>query len=74
MCPSQIAILAVANRELEKSPEEIAEFQDQDVRDFCDMNYEMGGTLLGLVYAFLIKKWNLSSQDDTITTGISERS
>jgi len=43
--------------ELNKSPEEIETFQEEDVRDFCAMNYEMSRKLLGLVYAHLIEMW-----------------
>jgi hypothetical protein len=55
-------ILLPRESELEKSPEEIKTFQDQDARDFCEMNYEMVRKLLRSVYAFLIMKWNWNSQ------------
>jgi hypothetical protein len=50
-------VLLPAEDELQKSPEEIDNFQKQDVRDFCDMNYFAGRKVLGLVYAYLIKMW-----------------
>jgi hypothetical protein len=52
-------VLLPKKSELAKSPQEVENFQDEDVRDFCTTNYEMTSKLLGTVYEFLIRVWKL---------------
>jgi len=49
-------ILLPDEQELDKSPEEIEKFTSEDVRDFCEMNYEKTRYVLGVLYKIVAEE------------------